>query len=251
LHTVKNHNAGTITGVGNTDEKKIMIRHVTKILLLLCIPPIFHSPPPAFPAPWEGRLDIGLAAAADDSRIPLVYESVHFWNGILDEIGSTFKLGAVHLQAMPEIDGTLHEMSAQKLESKQTLPYPSFMDDVDTDLLIILTDTDIVSFTEHWEERNKAVIVIKSNATPPLSLPNVVRNVIAHELGHVIGFGHNADETMLMCGRPAVCRPDAFSSTMSHFLPLTEEEKALLRSWYGVRGGKPEIFSRSLSKEKN
>jgi predicted Zn-dependent protease len=35
----------------------------------------------------------------------------------------------------------------------------------------------------------------------PLTLPNVARNVIAHELGHAIGLSHNDDPNYLMCGR--------------------------------------------------
>lgn len=46
----------------------------------------------------------------------------------------------------------------------------------------------------------------------PLTLANVARNVIAHELGHAIGLGHNNDAAKLMCGRPAPCRPDVFRS---------------------------------------
>jgi predicted Zn-dependent protease len=32
-----------------------------------------------------------------------------------------------------------------------------------------------------------------------MSLPNVPRNVIAHELGHAIGLPHNSDPALLMC----------------------------------------------------
>jgi hypothetical protein len=51
-------------------------------------------------------------------------------------------------------------------------------------------------------------------------------------VGHALGLGHNDDPAMLMCGRPAPCRPDAFQSTTPRFFPLTETERAQLRALY-------------------
>ena len=60
---------------------------------------------------------------------------------------------------------------------------------------------------------------------------NVVRNVIAHELGHVLGLKHLREPGVLMC------QPCDTSSALSQdeprFLPLTEVDRARLRTFLG------------------
>jgi hypothetical protein len=63
-----------------------------------------------------------------------------------------------------------------------------------------------ISFGARWPSMEKALVAIKTDRAWPMTLPNVARNVIAHEIGHVIGLRHNSDPTMLMCGRPDLSR---------------------------------------------
>jgi len=110
-------------------------------------------------------------------------------------------------------------------------PFPEQLGSIPGDIVIVLSDANFISFSTHWSI-GKGVVAIKSGRAYPLTLPNVARNVIAHELGHVIGLAHNSDPTMLMCGRPAPCRPMEFQSTTEHYFPLTGDEKALLLQLY-------------------
>ena len=94
----------------------------------------------------------------------------------------------------------------------------------------------------HWQgvpaitiiarEDDRVLVAIKNGSQPPLTLPNVLHNVVAHEIGHALGLQHNGDPTTLMCGRPASCRPAAFTSEEQRMFPLTGDDIARLRELY-------------------
>ena len=95
---------------------------------------------------------------------------------------------------------------------------------------MILSNADFISLTAPRGQR--FVVAIKNpNAHDPPMTPSMLRNVIAHELGHVIGLDHNADPTLLMCGRPAPCRPGIYQ-TGPRFFPLSAAEMDRLRALY-------------------
>ncbi len=132
--------------------------------------------------------------------------AVAHWNQLLAGIGSAFRLGSVSLGGGG---------SAQ----------PGM-------IVVVLSDGEFISHVNRLPGGQGAVAMIRNTNTPPMSLPNVARNVIAHELGHAIGLGHNADPAMLMCGRPAPCRPGAFASQTPRYFPLSAQDHANLLAMY-------------------
>jgi hypothetical protein len=94
---------------------------------------------------------------------------------------------------------------------------------------VALSHGDFISFGLRGSRDRKGLVGMRRVDIPPLSLPNVLRNVTAHELGHVLGLRHNSDPATLMCGRPASCRPALFASERPHFFPLTEADRMTLR----------------------
>jgi len=175
---------------------------------------------------------IAVLGAPDDPRQVLVRDAVTFWNQTLSELGSGFRLGDVTRQEGSIPDDLVVSLSQATLSGRRQ-PLPEPLAAVAGDIVIVLSDVDFISFSQHWPIE-KGLVAIKSGRALPMTLPNVARNVIAHELGHSIGLGHNADPTMLMCGRPAPCRPTEFQSATEHYFPLTAEEKALLLQLYPV-----------------
>jgi putative tryptophan/tyrosine transport system substrate-binding protein len=182
---------------------------------------IEHEPPTA----WDCAPTITVVSAAGDPRLPLVNDAVAYWNETFAELGTPFRLGA-----LTQLVGTI---PVDDLERVSYLPgLPESLKRIDGNIVVALSEQEFLSFTARRPLLNKAVVAIKDHRSAPLTLPNVARNLIAHELGHAIGLSHNADPTTLMCGRPAPCRPVLFASDSPKYFPLTEADKAELQRMY-------------------
>jgi hypothetical protein len=174
-------------------------------------------------AQWQRTPSVAVIGAADDPRLPVVQEAVSFWNRTRAELGSGFRLGAVTRVDAPVPEEALRELSRTL---GRGIEVPQALRGLPGDLNIFLAESSFISFSV------KGVIGIKGARWFPMNLPNVPRNLIAHELGHAIGLGHNSDPANLMCGRPAPCTPDAFQASEPRWFPLSEEEKRRLLRMY-------------------
>jgi hypothetical protein len=184
----------------------------------------------AFGNQWTRNPSITVISEAGDPRREAVREAVAHWNRTFAELGTPFRLGDVAWVTDSVPDSDIQSLARQV---RRYNPWPTIPESIDRhpgDLLIVLSNATFISFTATRGDR--VVIGIKDGRIPPLSLPNVLRNVVAHELGHAIGLDHNRDPQLLMCGRPAPCRPDAFESTSPRIFPLSEEERSRLLDLY-------------------
>jgi hypothetical protein len=185
---------------------------------------------PSNPFHWTVIPSVTVISAPGDPRLGAVREAVAFWNRTFAELGTPFRLGPIAVVAGSVPDEDIQALGNQIMQNSPQGSAPESLERFPGNILIVLSDANFVSYTAY--RGGRAIIAIKSGRAPPLTLPNVVPNVIAHELGHALGLEHNNDPTLLMCGRPAACRPDAFEAASPRIFPLSDEERTRLLMLY-------------------
>ncbi len=185
---------------------------------------------------WLRQPEVVILAAAGDYRLADTHAAIAWWNRQLEEIGSGLRLDPVRtISEFPASTGAyaeyLSKFTLSRVPGAPNAPAPGFLRYCGA-IVVFLADNRFISVARAVPNYGLAFAAIQSGRQYLFTLPNVARNVIAHEIGHTLGLRHNGRPGTLMCsGGP--CRPDTmFSSSTERFFPLTEAEKRLLRNRY-------------------
>ena len=185
---------------------------------------------------WQRSPDVVVIGAPDDPRARLVADAVAFWNGRLARLDVRFRFGRVTFagtrRALQDYAPVVSKSVVAGRGSRLPEPVPGDLPAFCGKVVVALADTQMISYARAMQRLGLVFVGIKAANAWPFTLPNVARNVIAHELGHAIGLRHNADPRALMCGRPAACRPPLFESARTYYFPLTTAEEDWLRTHY-------------------
>lgn len=176
--------------------------------------------------PTEHRVVI-IAYDTNDVRLPMALDAIAFWNGVMADLDLPVRL-VEEIHVASPITRTLENYArsisqrAGRLRGGPGEPdAPAGITDLGVDAVLLLSRQDLMSFAWPLPRRTGHFVAIEEDRTAMAVNPNIARNIIAHEIGHTLGLGHNRDPTTLMCGP---CRTHELAADRPEYMRLTERD---------------------------
>ena len=196
---------------------------------------------PAAPQVLEHRVVIITSDAADE-RVTQTREAVAFWNRTLSDLDLGVRLREAELIIASPDSRALENYARQVSQRGGRVPRgtagpqpPSELTDLQADVVVLLSRQPLMPFA--WPLTGLAespgyFVAIRTAEPQRPGDDKVLRNIIAHELGHTLGLTHNRATATLMCGP---CSSVAAEDNPQEWLPLTTDDRARLRALHAAR----------------
>ena len=185
-----------------------------------------------------------VAPDAGDERLAETREAVAYWNRTLAELQLDVRLREAAVVVTSE-SRALENYARRISQRGGRLPRgaagprpPSELTNLQVDVVVLLSRQPLMPFA--WPlpsvadstSATRYFVAIRAVDPQRLGDDKVLRNVIAHELGHTLGLTHNRAGATLMCGP---CSSSATEDNPQEWLPLTVDDRARLRELHAAQ----------------
>ena len=193
----------------------------------------------ALPAAGQGleRRLVVVVPEADDPRVEHTRAAIAFWNHTLADLELDVRMREAALVAGPPGMRAIETFARFVSQRGGRIPKgrdgpqpPPELTALGGDVVVLLSRQPLLPFAWPLIGSPDHLVAIRTARPGRPREDTVLRNVIAHELGHTLGLRHNRGGASLMCGP---CSSLAARESPGGWLPLTGRDRALLLALHG------------------